>query len=346
MGREQLMELEALCLIPSAPGFEHLVREYIKERIKGKVDTVYEDPQGNLIAQMGEGEKKVLVAAHMDEIGFITRFVDTDGAVYVDNLGGWELVRFLGAKLDFFTNKVFCKGIMRRRHDAKKETLSVEDIFVDIGARSKEEALESGVEVGVPICLERSFYRRGRLLFSPSFDDKIGCYILLSLIHKFCKEKLKYSLFCIFSVQEEIGLHGAHTYTERVKPQFAIILDTAISMDTPSRPPRGGRLQIGGGPALRVADQIPGRRQLVTDPKVVEFIKKVAEKKDISLQPIVARGSTTEATLTKVLAGGVKVCSISVPTRESHSPFAIVDERDIEQVTALVEGLLREELPI
>lgn len=336
------MELEHLCLIPSAPGFEYLTLNYIKEKIKDKVQSLYKDPQGNLIAQIGEGEKRVLLAAHMDEIGFITRFIDEDGAVYVDNLGGWELERFLGAKVDFFKEEVFCKGVIRKRYDAKREQLSIEDIFIDIGASTKEEVKEAGIDIGTPICLERSFYRRGKLLFSPSFDDKVGCYILLSLIDRVYKEKLEVSLFFVFSVQEEIGLYGAYSYTERVRPHFAIILDTAISMDNPSRPPRGGELRIGKGPALRVADQIPGRRQLLTDPSIVDFVKMVAEKAGIPLQLVVARGSTTEATVAKILAGGVKVCSIAVPTRESHSPFAIIHEDDVEKASILVESLLKE----
>ena len=317
-------------------GYEEEVRDILKKEIKKSLSDVKVDKLGNLIAHKKGKPQKIMITAHMDEIGLIIKYIDFKGRIYFSSLGGFEPLTLLGQRVHIFTKKGFVNGfitVSEISNDAYiTKTPTIPEMFVDTGL-NKEELEKLGVDIGSCLSLGyRHNFNLGKkeIIAGKALDDRIGCYILTELIKK--SHKFKNEIFFVFTVQEEIGLYGAKTSAYEINPDYAIVAEVTSSDDMKTEP----TIEIGKGPCLTIKDA-----ESVSNKVLNKWIRKVAKQKNIPLQLDVNDVGTTDALTISISKGGVPASVISVPVRNIHSSMGIAHSNDIENAILLFEELLK-----
>jgi putative aminopeptidase FrvX len=340
--KKQVDQLKSICEVPGAPGFEGQVRKLVLRELKGYIDSYEIDNMGNLIAfKKGKSrEKKVMIAAHMDEIGFIVTHIDDDGFVYFTTLGGFD-PKTLTSQRVIVHGKKDLIGVMGSKPihvmtpEERTKGVKITDFFIDMGRPKKE--VEKYISVGNPITRQRELIEMGNCLNCKSIDNRVSVFILIESLKKL--KNPAYDTYGVFTVQEEVGVRGAQVATLAIQPDFGIGLDTTIAYDLPGAMGHEKVTKLGEGTAIKVMDGMT-----ICDTRMVTFMMEIAAKNKIKWQPeVLPAGGTDTAGIQRMTAGGAISGAISIPTRHLHQVIEMADKNDIDSsiqlLTACLESL-------
>ena len=311
-------------------GHEQAVRDLIRDEIKGWVDEIRVDALGNLIARKkGTGatpRKKVMLAAHMDEIGVIVTHIDEKGFLRFAPIGGVHPVNLTGSRCRFANGVT---GVFGR--EAKNTTVTevkLDKMFIDVGATS---ASDSPVGVGDAAGFWRDFTDLGDRVVSKAMDDRIGCVVLIETLKQL--KKSVDDVYFVFTVQEEVGLRGATTSAFGVQPDLAIAVDVTLTGDTPEA--NRMAVELGKGPAIKVKDS-----GMLAHPAVKNLLMEAAKEAKLPYQFEVLVSGTTDAMAMQTTREGVPAGCLSIPTRYVHSPSEMIDFNDLQNAIKLLVTML------
>lgn len=321
--------LKELCAAHSISGREAQIREIIKSKIEGFVDTLEVDALGNLIAcKKGRtGEKRIMLCAHMDEIGFIVNFIEDNGLIRVAPIGGINFVAFSFSKM-VSENGVL--GVLVPNSRTKAEELAPDKIFIDIGATSKAQA-ERRVRIGDAFMGAPELYKlSGKRIAGRPIDDRVGCLVLLAIAEGLADAELDADIYYVFSVQEEVGCRGSMTATYKIAPTEAICVDVTGTGDTPNAAPMA--CALGNGAAIKIKD-----RSVICHEEVVRTLEAVARENKIPVQKEILVAGGTDTSSMQMIGNGSMAGAVSIPTRYIHSNVESCDMGDVEASISLIE---------
>lgn len=311
-------------------GYEQKVRELIREEIKSLVDELRVDALGNLIARKkGTGptpRKKVMLAAHMDEIGVMVTHVDEKGFMRFAPIGGVYPINLHGSRCRFANGVIGVFG--RETKDSSATEIKLDKLFIDVGATSPSNA---PVGVGDAAGFWRDFADLGNRVISKAMDDRIGCVVLIETLKQL--KKSPHDVYFVFTVQEEVGLRGATTSAFGVQPDLAIAVDVTGTGDTPES--NRMAIELGKGPAIKVKDS-----GMLAHPAVKRLMVEAAQDAQVPYQFEVLLGGTTDAMAMQTSREGVPAGCLSIPTRYIHSPSEMIDFNDLQNAIKLLVTLL------
>jgi len=334
--------------VPAPSGFESQIVKALETMIGPYVDRTFTDSFSNFIAEKRPKTKKnsarsVMIYAHMDEIGLMVRHIDDKGFVYFELVGGWDPRVLPSQRVRISTSKgsivgvVGCKPPHIQTREEMEKAYKAEDLFIDIGARSREEAEKWGVQTGSTATLERSLERlgKGTLVSGKALDDRLGCAILVDVARRVAEKEFDYTLYFGGTVQEEVGLRGAKVAAFGITPSLALVIDDSIAGDVPGVEEKRAPLKVGKGPGITLMDS-----GFIVSESVKELLVSAAEEDYIPYQFEVLRGGTTDASTIRTTKTGVPVGVLSVPVRYGHSSVEVVDLQDMVNTMRLTVSVL------
>jgi len=341
-----MMDLELLdkiCSTPGTSGYEKRIRDLVIELATPLCDELEVDPMGNVMAiKKGKTDKRVMAAAHMDEIGFIVTHVDDDGFIRFHTLGGFDPKTLTSQRVIVHGKKdiigvMGTKPIHLMKQEERSKVVPISDYFIDTGMSKKE--VDKYVSLGNPITRERQMIEMGDCVNSKSLDNRISVYILLKTLEALKGKTVPYDFYATFTVQEEVGLRGAISSAHLVDPDFAFGLDVTIAFDVPGAQPHEMITRLGKGTAIKVMDG-----STICDYRMVEYMKETADKSKIKWQAeILPAGGTDTAGLQRYGKKGAIAGAISIPLRNMHQTIEMVNKKDVEAsiklLVACVKGL-------
>lgn len=326
--------LEMLVETPGPSGSEHLIRSKIEEEIRDHVDEIYTDALGNLIARKGkkaENGKRVMVSAHVDEIGLMVTHVDENGFARFISIGGVSPFTCIGGRVLFMNGTQGVIGIERLEAN---EQPSLAKLFIDTGATSREDCK---VGVGDVCGFERPFMNLGKRLVAKSMDDRAAVAVSIGALKAI--REISNEIYFVFSVQEEVGLRGAITAAYGVDPEVGIAVDVTRTGDTP----RGVKMEVslGKGPAIKVRDS-----SFIADPRVINWMVEEAKAQGLPYQMEVLEAGGTDGAAIQRTRAGVPAGCLSIPCRYIHSPSEMIDVDDLQNCVELLTGMLEKPIEI
>lgn len=318
-------------------GREEQVRALIRRHVEPLADEVSVDRMGNLIALVrgagGPGARRVMLAAHMDEIGLMVTHIDDKGFLRFAPVGGHGAATLLGQRVVFADGT--CGTIGAEKLDDIKD-LKLDRLFIDIGAADREDAARR-VPVGSTAVFARDVATCGSRLIGKALDDRAGCAVLVELMHQLRAHPSVHDVYCVFSVQEEVGARGARTAGYAISPDLALAVDVTATGDTPKGEPLN--MTLGGGTAIKVKDN-----SLIAHPWVRQLLVDTAAAAGIPYQMEVLPYGGTDAGAIHLTKTGVPAGALSIPTRYLHSPGEMVDMRDVAATADLLVAVLQQPL--
>jgi endoglucanase len=329
--------LKHITELTGVSGHEGQVRSYLNQQVAPLVRTTRSDALGNLLALSGNrGGLKVLVAAHMDEVGIMARKIDDKGFARFTTLGSLRPQVLLGQRVRFASGLT---GIIGAERLEDMKDLQLSHLYVDIGASSKQEALDA-VRLGDTAAFVSTLEVRGEQIIAKALDDRVGCAIMVECLKRLPDRARSHDYCWAFTSQEEVGVRGAQVAAQGFAPHFAVVIDVTPAGDTPKG--LDSDVAFGGGATIKIYDTIPPLGGFVAPPGLTEFVRSVAIRNSIKWQADVLERGSTDAMSIHLTGGGVPCAVISVPTRYTHTPHEVVDRRDVEQVIRLVLAVLDE----
>lgn len=322
--------LKSISETPGAPGYEKRIRDFVINEIKGFVDDVSIDNIGNITAlkKGTDSSKKIMSAAHLDEIGFMVNYIDEDGFVYFNTLGGFD-PKTLTAQRVIIHGKKDVIGVMSSKPlhvmsaEERNKVAKISDYFIDLGMPYDE--VIKHVEVGNSITRERELIEMGKCVNGKSLDNRVAVYILIETLKSLKDQEIPYDFYAVFTVQEEVGIRGANVATHTINPDFGIAIDTTIAYDLPGARPQEKVTHLGKGTAIKVMDA-----SAICDYRMVAFMKQVAKENDIQYQlEILTAGGTDTAGIQRMGKNGAIAGAISIPTRHLHQVVEMAHKEDI-----------------
>ncbi len=322
--------LSQICKEPGISAYETRIRKLILKEVESLVDEVDIDPMGNLIAiKRGKSNQKVMLAAHMDEIGFIAHHIDDDGFVRFQPVGGFD-PKTLTSQRVILHGKKDIMGVMGSKPihlmspSERGKALSLTDFFIDTGMPRKE--VLKYIEPGTPISRERELIEMGDCVNSKSLDNRVSVFILIEMLRGLKRKKPPCDIYAAFTVQEEVGLRGAYVAGHHVDPDYIINLDTTIAFDVPGAKPEEMVTRLGAGTAIKVRDG-----SVLCDYRMIAYLKGLANKKKIKWQhELLPAGGTDTAALQRMATRGAVAGAISIPTRHIHQTVEMAHKQDIQ----------------
>ncbi len=325
--------LKKLVETSSPSGYEEKIRAVIRSEIEGAADEMRVDALGNIIARKRtkDGKARLMLAAHMDEIGVMVTHVDENGFVRFTNVGGVFPRNCIGGHVRFLNDHFGVIGI--EREDNRREVPPLDKMYIDVGASSR-----SGcpVKVGDVAVFERPFLDLGDRIVSKAMDDRIGVAVLIKTLQEM--KESAYDVYFVFTVQEEIGTRGATTAAYGIDPHIGVAVDVTLTGDTPKCAKMD--VALGKGPAIKVRDT-----GMLADPRIVDWMAGAAKKASIPYQLEVLDGGTTDARSIQVTRSGVPTGCLSIPTRYVHSPSEMVDYNDLQNGVKLLLAMVSGKSP-
>ena len=320
--------LKRLCLVSSVSGREGKIREEISNIISPFVDSIETDALGNLIAvKKGMGEKKIMLCAHMDEIGFIVNYIEDNGMVRVGNLGG---IRLPAASYTMLVSDRGVRGALCANSDVKPEDYKNDVMYVDIGAKNRKEA-ERYVSVGDTFVCAPSLTRLlGSRVCGRPIDDRVGCLALLEIAERLSGIKTDASVYYVFSVQEEVGCRGSKPATFAIAPDIALCFDVTSTGDTPNASPMA--CALGKGAAVKIKDN-----SVICHSGLVAKLCEIAKRENIPYQREVLTFGGTDTSSMQLTGYGSVAGALSIPTRYVHSGVEMCDMKDVKACIDLAE---------
>lgn len=323
--------IQKLVETPGPSGFEYEIREVIRAAIGDCADEIRVDALGSLIARKGAKTKaglRVMVSAHIDEIGLMVTYIDDKGFVRFTNIGGINPLTCYGGRVLFMDGT---RGVIGMDGIETGKAPKLPDLFIDVGATSKEAC---PVKVGDVCGFERPFLDLGKRMVAKSMDDRIAAAIAVEALKQL--ENTPHEVHFVFSTQEEVGLRGATTAAYGVDPDVGFAVDVTRSGDTPRLNTKMATA-LGEGPAIKVRDS-----SFIADPRVVDWMVKAAKDAGIPYQLEVLEAGGTDGRAIQLTRGGVPAGCVSVACRYIHSPSEMVDSDDVENAVKLLVKLLSE----
>ncbi|GEM87625.1 M42 family metallopeptidase [Meiothermus granaticius] len=333
--------LKRLSEAPGIPGWEDRVRELVQAQLEGLVDEVRTDAMGNLIAHKQGAGLRVMVAAHLDEIGFYVRYVDERGFLRVHSAGGFDTRNLFARQVTVHAASGDLPGLMNpsgkpihiSTPEERKKVPEMAEFFVDLGLPA--EKVRQQVRVGDPVTLKQEAVRLGDFFTGKAMDDRAAVFVLLEALRRLKGKKIRHDLYAVFTTQEEVGLRGALTGAYGVEPEIGIALDTTLAVDIPEVPPHLAVTEAGKGVGIKVMDASSiSQRWLVQ-----EFVA-LAEEKGIPHQMEVLPLGGTDAGAIQQARAGVPSLTLSIPSRYVHTVTEAVHLRDLEATVALLSAYL------
>lgn len=338
--------LEKLSNAHGISGHEKEIRTILGEEIKPYVDEIKVDKLGNVIATKNGDGPSIMIAAHMDEIGFMVKYIDDNGFIYFAKSGGWFDQTLLNQRIIIHAKNKHIVGVVGSKppHIMKpeeaKRIIEIGDMYIDIGARNKKDAEKIGIEVGDTITLDRKFEPlSNNMVTGKAFDNRAGLVMMIEAAKLLSKTKVKAQVHFVGTVQEEIGLKGARTSAYSLNPDVAIATDVNIPGDHPGVDKKQSSLAIGKGPAITVSDA--EGIGIVVSESVLEWMKETAKKEKIPYQLSVTEGGVTDAAIINMTKHGIPSGGICVATRYIHSPVEVLDLNDLEQCAKLIAECIK-----
>ncbi len=321
--------IQKLVETASPSGYEADIRQVIRSEIEPLVDELRVDPLGNLIALKGKGKSsgiKIMLSAHMDELGVMVTHVDENGFVRFMPIGGVSPRTCMGGRVRFLNGQVGVIHYDRPEDMARMPTF--EQMFIDVGADTRQAV---ALRVGDVGCFDRPFSDLGDRLVSKAMDDRIGVAVLIETLRKLGKSP--HQVYFVFSTQEEVGLRGVTPAAFGVDPDLGLSVDVTLTGDTPKSSKMA--VKLGKGPAIKIRDG-----GMLSDPRVVDWMVKGAEKARLPYQLEVLESGTTDARAIQITRSGVPAGCLSIPCRYVHSPSEMVDYYDVQNGVRLLVALL------
>ncbi|KAB7705945.1 M20/M25/M40 family metallo-hydrolase [Bacillus aerolatus] len=344
---ETLTMLKDLTDAKGIAGNEREARSVMKRYIEPFADEVTTDNLGSLIAKKTghENGPKIMVAGHLDEVGFMITQIDDKGFLRFQTVGGWWNQVMLAQRVTIVTRKGDLTGVIGSKPphilspEARKKPVDIKDMFIDIGASSKDEAQEWGVRPGdmvVPY-FEFTVMNNEKMLLAKAWDNRIGCAIAIDVM-KYVKDKQhNNTVYGVGTVQEEVGLRGAKTSAQKIQPDIAFGVDVGIAGDTPGVSDKEAMSKMGDGPQIILYDA-----SMVSHKGLRDFVTDVADELNIPYQFDAMAGGGTDSGAIHVTSGGVPSLSITIATRYIHSHAAMLHRDDYENAVKLIgEVVLR-----
>lgn len=319
-------------------GREGSVQEMIRQDISPLADEIRVDALGNLIAIRRGERPSIMIAAHADEIGLMTKHVDEKGFVRFICIGGWFDQTLLNQRVLIHAKERAIVGVIgskpphAMKEEDKKKVVEAKDMFIDVGCSSDKEASDLGIVPGTPITLDRTFSSlHSDRVTGKAFDNRAGVVIMLEALRR---TEAKSTIYAVATVQEEVGLKGARVIAFDLNPDIALTTDVTVSGDHPGIEKKDVPAEIGKGPVLVMADA--SGRGLIASPQVVAWLTETAREFDIPLQPEASDGGTTDGTAIHLTRSGIPTGVISVATRYIHTPVEVLSLSDIDRAAELV----------
>ena len=319
--------LKMLTQAASPSGNEERVREVIKREIEPFADDITVDALGNLIAHIKGNGPRLMLDAHMDEIGVIVTFIEESGLLRFSNLGGVVLNAAHSQRVTFLNGTM---GIIYREQKENFKEIKLSELYIDIGAKNREEA-EEKIKIGDVACFEGAFEEIGDRVVSKAMDDRVGCFVLIEAM-KNIKEHHN-DLYFVFTVSEELGLRGAKAVSQTINPDFAVAVDVTRTGDLPDE--RKMAVKLGDGAAIKIKDN-----SVLCHPYIKSFMEKTTTEENIKYQFEVLENGGTDAGAIHLSCGGVPTGCISIPTRYIHTPCEMADKNDINCAVKLLTKMI------
>lgn len=331
--------LREICETPGAPGYEQRIRALVLREIAG-MGEISTDNMGNVtLLKKGKINKKVMVAAHMDEIGFMVTHIDDQGFIRFTTLGGFD-PKTLTAQRVIIHGSEDVIGVMGSKPihlmspEEREKPPKIGDFFIDTGLKPEE--VKRKVQVGNTITRERELIEMGDCVNCKSLDNRISVYILIETLRRL--GEIPFDLYAVFTVQEEVGIRGAQVATLNIQPDFGFGLDTTIAFDVPGAKEHEKVTSLGKGAGIKVMDT-----SVICDPRMVAYLKARADKHNIAWQPeILTGGGTDTSGIQRMTAGGAIAGAISIPTRHIHQVIEMVHKDDVEASVNLLKTAIEE----
>ncbi|HZG73440.1 MAG TPA: M42 family metallopeptidase [Chondromyces sp.] len=344
---ETLSMLKELTDAKGIPGNEREVREVMKKYIEPLSDEVTTDHLGSLIAKKAGASAgpKIMVAGHLDEVGFMVTQIDDKGFLRFQTVGGWWSQVMLAQRVTVVTRKGDVTGVIGSKPphilppEVRKKPVEIKDMFIDIGASSREEAEEWGVRPGdmvVPY-FEFTVMNNEKMLLAKAWDNRIGCAIAIDVLKYIQDKKHENTVYGVATVQEEVGLRGAKTAATTIQPDIAFAVDVGIAGDTPGVTEKEATSKMGKGPEIVLYDA-----SMVSHKGLRDFVTDVADELNIPYQFTSMAGGGTDSGAIHTTSGGVPSLSVTIATRYIHSHAAMLHRDDYENAVKLIgEVILR-----
>ncbi len=335
--------LKELCETPGIPGREERLRAIMRRELAPVTDELRVDALGSLIGvKKKTGAPKLMIAAHMDEIGFVVSHIDKDkGWLRLVSLGGHDPRNMTAQRVTVCTAGDDLPGVLypgikpphiQTAEDSKKQPV-ISDFFVDLGL--PVEAVKERVEIGDMVALRREYQEIGDCVSAKALDNRVALYVLIRAMQT--AQSSGFEVYAAATSQEEVGLRGALTSAYGISPDVGIALDTTLAVDIPGVAEHEQVTRLGGGAAIKILDS-----SSISHPKLVDFLRGLAERRGIAWQhEILPRGGTDAGSMQRIQAG-VPVGTISIPTRYIHSPVEMVHKADVEAAIALLAAFIEE----
>jgi endoglucanase len=322
---------------PSPSGYEEPVQRIVRKYAGGFADELRTDLHGNVIACCNPGAKlRVMFAGHADQIGLLVTFINEEGFLYTNTIGGWDPQQLIGQRMTVHTAGGPVPAVIARKpihvleEEERKQVVKLKEMWLDIGAKTQAEAAET-VRIGDPVTLELGYQEmRNGLANSPGMDNKCGLWTCFEAARRAAQQKLNVAVYAVATVQEEIGLRGAHTSAYGIDPHVGVAVDVTHATDCPTMDKTQiGDIKLGGGPVIARGPNM--------NPIVVERLRAAAEAADIACQwEAIGRGTGTDANAIQLARAGVAVGLVSVPNRYMHSAVEMVSLDDLDKGAELL----------
>ncbi len=333
--------LTRLLETPSPSGFEQPVQNLVREYAGQFVDNIATDLHGNVIAAMNPGAPlRVMFAGHCDQIGFLVQYIDNEGFLYVNPIGGWDPHNLVGQRMSVWAADGPVAGVIARKaihlltDEERKQTVKLKDLWVDIGAKDKAEA-ESIVRIGDPVTVKLGCeHMRNNLANAPGMDDKVGLWVVIEAMRRLKGKPIRCALYSVSTVQEEIGLRGAQTSAYGIDPHVGIAVDVTHASDCPTVDKKQeGDKALGRGPVIYRGPNM--------NPRVVERLVSAATARKLPYQlGAQSRATGTDANPMQLNRAGVATGLVSIANRYMHSAVEIISLDDIDRAADLLAGFV------
>jgi len=334
--------LERLSNAHGISGREGSIQEIVREEIGPLVDEIRVDNLGNLVATKKGERPSVMVAAHMDEIGLMTKYVDEKGFLRFVTIGGWFDQTLLNQRVIVHADSGPVYGVIGSKPlhvmtpEDRKKPIETKDMFVDAGCADQGEAKALGIKPGTPMSIDQTLANlAGDRVTGKALDNRAGVVMMIEALKR---TRSKSTIYAVGTVQEEVGLKGAKTSAFDLRPDVALATDVTIPGDHPGIEKKDAALEIGKGPVITIADA--SGRGLIASEKVVTWLAETAREFEIEVQMEVSGGGTTDATAIQLTREGIHTGLISVATRYIHSPVEVLSIKDLEASADLIARAL------
>lgn len=328
--------VKQLCLCPSVSGREQKINELLKTLVTPFCDEVRTDALGNLIAlKKGNGNgKKIMLAAHMDEIGFLVTFIEDSGMIRVANVGG---ISYAASAFSKVVSENGVRGVLVPDSKTKASDYKSDAFYIDIGAKTRKQA-EAKVKIGDFFVAAPSLEKLlGNRIAGRPLDDRIGCAILLGIAEKIAELGTSHDVYYVFSVQEEVGCRGALPAAFSIAPDFALCFDVTGTGDVPAATPMA--CSIGGGAAIKIKDA-----SVICNEGVVRKLTELAKANGVKYQKEILLYGGTDTSAMQLAGSGAAAGALSIPSRYIHSGVEVCDLEDVQCCIDLATAFIRDSL--